>query len=449
MSNEQQSPRFDRNAQHMVVPRLRPVRGFPLEAQAPDGQTVQVLGLADQKQISERVVTTAPAVAMILPLMDGTRTLEQIAQQVGQGLSAAMLEPLIAQLDDAGLLEGPTFERMHAKVKANFDASDVLPPASSASFGDQLLEHHGKQDLPEDERAAAEKELMSQQLDLWIDQALKDAPDPAFATLPGAIVTPHLDYGRGWPNYAQVYGRMRVVDRPDRVVILGTNHFGYATGVCMCDKGYRTALGVSEVDGALAQRLSGALGPALLEHRFDHEHEHSIELQVPWIQHVFGTDETGAFPKVLGILVHDPSVRNGESYDGKGVAFEPFVKALREAIAAMPGRTLIVASADLSHVGPAFGDQTVMAGEEGPGAEARNEVVRGDLEVLKHLTDNKPEALVSSMAWRQNPTRWCSIGNLAAAAAVVQPKETRLLHFHAALDEQGMSMVTCAAMVMN
>jgi AmmeMemoRadiSam system protein B len=207
------------------------------------------------------------------------------------------------------------------------------------------------------------------------------------------------------------------------------------------------------MDAALAERLSAALGPtmgpALLEHRYDHEHEHSIELQVPWIQHVFGTDEAGAYPKVLGLLVHDPSVRNGESYDGKGVAFEPFVRALREAIAALPGRTLIVASADLSHVGPAFGDQTAMAGEDGPGAEARNEVVRGDLELLKHMTDNKPEALVSSMAWRQNPTRWCSIGNLAAAAAVVQPKETRLLHFHAALDEQGLSMVTSAAMVMN
>ncbi len=437
----------------MTMPRLRPVRGFPLEAQTPEGETVQVLGLADQKQISERVVTTAPAVAMILPLMDGTRTLEQIAEQVGQGLRAEILEPLIAQLDDAGLLEGPTFERIHAKVKANFDASDVLPPASSANFGDQLLEHHGKQDLAEDERAAAEKELMGQQFDLWIGQALKDAADPALATLPRAVVAPHLDYGRGWPNYAQVYGRMRVVDRPDRVVILGTNHFGYATGVCMCDKGYRTALGVCEMDAALAERLSAALGPtmgpALLEHRYDHEHEHSIELQVPWIQHVFGTDEAGAYPKVLGLLVHDPSVRNGESYDGKGVAFEPFVRALREAIAAMPGRTLIVASADLSHVGPAFGDQTAMAGEEGPGAEARNEVVRGDLELLKHMTDNKPEALVSSMAWRQNPTRWCSIGNLAAAAAVVQPKETRLLHFHAALDEQGLSMVTSAAMVMN
>ncbi len=77
----------------------------------------------------------------------------------------------------------------------------------------------------------------------------------------------------------------------------------------------------------------------------------------------FGKDAQGNYPKVFGALVHDPSVNNGESYDGERIAIQPFVDALREAIAKLPGKTLVISSADLSHAGPAFGDQLPLAGE--------------------------------------------------------------------------------------
>src|SRR5262249_15457738 len=180
-------------------------------------------------------------------------------------------------------------------------------------------------------------------------------------------VAPHIDYPRGWLNYAAVWGRLRVADRPDRVVILGTNHFGESTGVCGCDKGYESPLGVSEVDTQLLESLKNALGAdnaaKLLANRYDHEREHSVELQIPWIQHCLGADDSGAFCRVLGVLVHDPTVNNGESYDGKGLALPVFIDALKNALALVGGRTLIVASADLSHVGPAFGDPQSLAGE--------------------------------------------------------------------------------------
>ncbi len=59
----------------------------PRPGQGPDGKEVQVLGLADARQISEKVVFLLPAAQMILPLMDGTRTLEAIATEIGRGLN--------------------------------------------------------------------------------------------------------------------------------------------------------------------------------------------------------------------------------------------------------------------------------------------------------------------------------------------------------------------------
>ena len=45
----------------------------------------QVLGLADARQISSRVVFTSPAVQHLLPMLDGTRELDQIVVEVGRG----------------------------------------------------------------------------------------------------------------------------------------------------------------------------------------------------------------------------------------------------------------------------------------------------------------------------------------------------------------------------
>ncbi|MBY0308510.1 MAG: hypothetical protein K2Q09_07185, partial [Phycisphaerales bacterium] len=62
-------------APHQQKPRLRPVRGFPARAQTPDGKVVDMLGLSDASQVSDKVCVVVPAVQMVLPLMDGTRDL--------------------------------------------------------------------------------------------------------------------------------------------------------------------------------------------------------------------------------------------------------------------------------------------------------------------------------------------------------------------------------------
>lgn len=437
-------PPFDPSLPHQQKPRLRPVRGFPVQA----GQQM-ALGLADARQVSDKVVVTAPAVQVILPLMDGSRTVDQIVTEVGRGLTREILEGLIAQLDDAGLIEGPTFAAMLTKMRADFDATANLPPASTAAIAEALAEAAlGEGATPEAKAAEAPARLKAA-MDSWIDQALKNAPNPSFNELPKAIVVPHLDYPRGWLNYGAAWGRMRVVDRPDRVVVLGTNHFGEGTGVVACDKGYTTALGTCNADLDLIAHLRRRLGEPLFANRYDHEREHSVELQIPWIQHILGTGANGEFPKVFGALVHDPAVNNGESYDGKGIGLQAFVDALREGLANLPGKTLLVASADLSHVGPSFGDEQTLAGEEEAPTAFRNKTFQHDREMIQHILENKPDALVASMAWQQNPTRWCSTGNLVATMLTVKPTKIEMLNYAAALDEQGLGMVSSVSMVMN
>ncbi len=413
------------------------------------------LGLADARQISQRVVLVHPAFQMVLPLLDGSRTVEQVVQEVGQGLERPMLEQLVAQLDAAGLLEGPAFDAMRRELEERFDAADHLPPSFTADFAEALAQAEaGETALSDEEKHQRAPQALRQQLDRWIDQALKDAPDPSFDEPPRALVAPHIDYSRGWMNYAHAWGRMRVVDRPDRLVVLGTNHYGQATGVCACDKGFASPLGLCPYDEAFAAALAEALGPEntnkLFAHRYDHEREHSIELQIPWAQHTLGGpgDEAAPLP-VFAALVHDPSVNAGESYDGQGLGLEPFVEALKQAIAASDGRTLIVCSADLSHVGPMFGDQAPVTGEEADKPDSlRNKAIQHDREMLQLFAQGDAQAIVSSMAWMQNPTRWCSTGAMVATLLALEAPRVRMLNYGGAIDQAGSCMVTsCAAAI--
>ncbi len=446
-----QPPPFDPSAEHHQRPRLRKIRAFPVPAKGPDDKQIVLMGLADAQQISSKPpVVVAPGMQQVLALFDGTRTVEAICDELGGKLKPEQLQTIVGQLDGAGLLFGPTFDAMLEQMRSDFDQSDILPPGSSAQMADMLVMQENPQ-ATDEEKAEKGADALRSALDKWIDKALEEKDDPSFDALPAGIVAPHVDYLRGWMNYAAVWGRMRVVDRPDRVVILGTNHFGLGTGVCACDKGYRTPLGESPKDAELEKALREALGEANAElafaNRYDHENEHSIELQIPWIQHCLGTDDQGRHVPVFGALIHDPTVNQGESYDGQGLALDPFIDALKQALQQVGGTTLFVSSADLSHVGPAFGDQQPLVGEGPEVEQARNKTVRHDQDLLGHVQKANVDDLIGSIAWQGNPTRWCSIGNMVAMLRLTDAQSVKLLNYAAALDPQGMSMVSSAAMV--
>ncbi len=440
-------PKFDPEAAHHQKPKLRPVRGFPAKV----GDQM-ALGLADARQITDRMVVTSPAVQHLLPMMDGQKTIDEIVTAVGKGLTRPIMETLVAQLDDAGLLFGPRFDELLAKMRADFDAAPILPPSSTAAFADFLVAQHLGLKAPaqptDEQKKTLGPERLRAAMNEWMDKSLENAETPSFDELPRALVAPHIDYPRGWMNYAHAWGRMRIVDRPERVIILGTNHFGQSTGVAACDKGYETPLGVSPLDAEFAGRMRSRLGDRLFENRYDHEREHSIELQVAWVQHVLGTGEGGAHCGVFAALAPPPGVNTGVTYAGLGVALLPCVAGGSASIDESPGQTLVIASADLSHVGPMFGDQQALAGEDEKAEAFRNKVLSHDREMIELLRQRKAEELVASMAWQQNPTRWCSTGNLVAAMLTVRPERVELLNYAAAMDPQGMGMVSTVAMAM-
>ncbi|MCA9282401.1 MAG: MEMO1 family protein, partial [Phycisphaerales bacterium] len=132
-------------------------------------------------------------------------------------------------------------------------------------------------------------------------------------------------------------------------------------------------------------------------------------------------------------------------YDGKGLDLDAFVDALRAALSEAPGRTLVVSSADLSHVGPMFGDQINLVEESVERKQFLKNMEETDRRLTTLLRTGKVDEMIASLAWEQNATRWCSAGNLSAMMRATGAEELKIVNWVAARDSQGAGIVSSIA----
>jgi len=100
-----------------------------------------------------------------------------------------------------------------------------------------------------------------------------------------AIVAPHAGYYYSGPVAAHAYKELADDGVFDTAVILGPNHTGYGYPVSVwVGAAWNTPLGEVEINKTLAQKL---LGEVIKADETAHVHEHSIEVQLPWLQHLY------------------------------------------------------------------------------------------------------------------------------------------------------------------
>lgn len=395
-----------------LQPKLRPIEPFRTADMA-DG----MIGLRDPSGISPAVLTVSGATVALLTMMDGETSCEGIrerfAAQFGREVAVETMVKLVGHLEEAHFLDGDRFQEHYASLVEAYRQGDARDMMHAEEMG--LADGAGA----------------------MFDEILADAsPDSSIAGPVRGLVAPHLDYLRGRPCYGAAYGAIRDRATPDRVVILGTNHFGRATSVVATGQNFRTPLGVTRCDTGFLEAIEARCG-CLREFELDHAREHSIELQVLWLQHIFG----GGTCLIVPFLCPDPSGPTGTGpRDGRGVDLRAFALALGDLVAGFGGDTLIVAGADLSHVGAAFGDERSLDEDSLAEVEAR------DRRALDALVSGGGDALVACVADGDNPTKVCSAGCIFALATALPDAEATLLAYHQAVTPEIQNCVTCAAL---
>jgi AmmeMemoRadiSam system protein B len=92
------------------------------------------------------------------------------------------------------------------------------------------------------------------------------------------------------PVAANAFYELALDGKPDTVVILGPNHTGYGSVLALMDEGlWRTPLGDVEVDGDVAREIVRETRLVDVD-ELAHRHEHSIEVQLPFLQYLYGSE---------------------------------------------------------------------------------------------------------------------------------------------------------------
>ncbi len=373
------------------------------------------MGVRDPSGLSDVALTLSQAALHVLALMDGTSTCEQIRHKFhdtfGQELAEATLRGMLDYLEQAHFLAGESFDAYYQGLYDEYRARPTRVFHAAADLG--IVDDSG---------------------DLF-DEMLAGVELPPLSGPVVGLVAPHLDYARGAPCYGKAYRTLHGRATPQRVVILGTNHFGRSTSVVATTSDFETPLGVTRNDTEFLKRLEFRCGD-LRPFEFDHAREHSIELQVAWLQHIFGPRTFSIVP----LLCPDPCGPTGTlPYDGHGVDLREFAVALGELVKLDAADTLIVAGADLSHVGGAFGDERLLD-------EAfLHEVHQRDHKTLASYAAHDPEGFLACAAEDDNPTRVCSFGCMFVLATAMDGAKPTLLGYHQAVDQPSQTCVTCAA----
>ena len=317
----------------LEYPKLRPVQVVVAEH---EGSPVYLL--TDPLGLSTNPVGVSPAAFELLKLFDGTNKVEDIqaaaTRMAGSIVFRADIENLIKALDNEYVLDNDRFRSKLSELEKEY----VDAPVRKASFSGA--------GYPDD------AEELGKLLDSFTsDKADQPEPGQKPGDSPCGAVIPHIDPARGGSTYGAVYKEMIGMKEPDTFIILGTCHQASDRMFILTGKDYETPLGTVRSDTQLLELIEKETGGCYQSQEWLHKQEHSIEFQVLFIARYF----PGA--RILPVLCgsfHDPET--GELPMEPPEEAERFIDALRIAVETSDKSLFTIASADLSHVGPRFGD---------------------------------------------------------------------------------------------
>lgn len=370
-------------------PVLRPVEAFPLEH---EGE--KMLCLRDPLAVADGPILFAlhPATLLMLQHFDGEHSLGDLqlllSRRFGELVPTDQIAQFVEELDQHGYIEGPAFQERLARRQREYLDLPERPATILLGDADEAAEELRRQWHRDENHPLG-----------------PGAATPAIA--PGsvaAILAPHIDYLRGGYAYAWAYRALAQGAANARVfVILGTIHRPMSIPFAATRKPFGGPFGPVRVEETFLDALRERFPePDLLGDEFAHANEHSIELQVLYLQHILRDrkDDWRIVPILVDSFEEDVQARRSpmERDDVKR-----FVGALRDTIASWGEEVCVIGGVDFAHVGPRFGAENPV-GDEELGAVARQD--RAMLDAIEAVA---PEEFMRGFFADGNARHVCSI----------------------------------------
>lgn len=417
-------------------PALRPVESIVV----PDARHGRVLVLRDTQGITDAQAVLPPALVPVVARFVGQETCAEIARALtaegDEDLPVEVVVALANKLDEGLFLDSPRFRRARAEVHAAFRAAPVReashaggaypgePQALRRYLNDRCLGAVGKSTIG------------------------SPAPTAALARRAVALVAPHIDPWRGALGYGHAYGALRATlpAEADTFVLLGTSHAPMNEPFALCRKAFATPFGDLPADMEAIDALAKTCPFDAFADDFNHKREHSLEFQAVFLKHLLEGDGRPAHvvPILAGLGRHQADGSDPET-DPASMAF---IDGLRDLVARRGHRVVLIAGADLAHVGPRFGDPKALSARQRKALEAT------DRQSLALAVNEEPRAFWEHVAGDLDTRRVCGLGpiyTLLQVLAAAMPRagsgtlEGEILHYEQTVDPEEGSVVSHSA----
>jgi MEMO1 family protein len=307
------------------------------------------LFIRDPYRYTDAMLIVPPVLVECLGLFDGTYTeldLRAALVRLTNDVDVSeIVESLLQTLSSAGFLEDENFARIQGERRAEFAARAVREPA------------HAGVAYP------AGPDELRQTMDRYLDGAADPFRAPSRPAMENlfAIAAPHVSPEGGWQSYRAAYAMLRPEHRDRTFVILATSHYGHPEKFGLTRKNFRTPVGDAVTDQRLVDWLAARAGDAVEMEDFCHSFEHTVELQVVFLQHIFGPGV-----RILPILVGSfaPSLLNGGMPEKDGNV-QRFFDALSELDAREGGKLFWILGVDMAHMGVRYQDPFAAIANQG------------------------------------------------------------------------------------
>jgi len=181
-------------------------------------------------------------------------------------------------------------------------------------------------------------------------------------------VSPHAGYIYCGKTQAFVYKSLL---QNTTFIIIGPNHMGLgARASIMCEGVWKTPLGTCRIETELAKKILDK-SSFLQEDLHAHTQEHSIEVQLPWLQYFFSS---------VNFVPITISSSKPEVYKDIG-------SAIKESVI---GNPVVIASSDFTHFGESYGYAPVSGGI----SKISGFMEKVDLEAARAVAEIAPERLL-------------------------------------------------------
>jgi len=204
------------------------------------------------------------------------------------------------------------------------------------------------------------------------------------------LIVPHAGYIYSGAIAAHAYHHLSLNGFADTFIILGPNHTGVGSGVALMTEGtWETPLGPVSINQQLASQL---LKEIIDNDENAHKYEHSIEVQLPFLQYCAKESKFDFVPISMTMQDFKTSKEIGE--------------IITNAVKKTDKKIVIVASSDFSHAG--FNYMSMPPS----GMNVDEYAKKQDMLAIDKILGMEPEQLINTV--HENNITMCGYGPVAA-----------------------------------